>query len=478
MGSSSFVVILTGVVKNKVLALIIGPAGLGLVGLYLSIISVVATISGMGINGSGVRHIAAAVSENDNEKLSITCTAVRISSFVFGLVGAISLIVFREQVSVLAIGKSGYGAVVAWLGLGVLATNVSNAQISLLNGLRKLGDLARINVTGALLGLPIACIAVLLWKTNGVIAALVGGNLATLTASWWFYNKSEIPKVKIGRNWNLVLVQLRELLGLGTVLMLSALMTASVQFCVRAYLSQTMGIEATGHFQASWSISMLYLGFVLNAMATDFYPRLSMVAKDSSETNNLVNEQMEVALLLTGPVILGMLSFTPQIISILYSKAFYETTSILRWQILGDLFKVACWPMGFILLAHGRSALFFAAELTWNLAYLSIIYMGLGIWGVNITGIAFLVAYILLFCVNWVIVHRLTRFRFTRYNLRLLLMYVLCSIIVYCFADTNNVMFFAMSLLITLALGVYSIRRLCNSVGPLPWKKAKATNCF
>jgi PST family polysaccharide transporter len=31
---------------------------------------------------------------------------------------------------------------------------------------------------------------------------------------------------------------------------------------------------------------------------------------------------------------------------------------VLRWQILGDILKVASWPMSFILLAQGRGAFY------------------------------------------------------------------------------------------------------------------------
>lgn len=471
MGSSSVVAIIAGIAKNKVIALILGPTGIGLFGLFMAVLTTAGTLAGMGLSNSGIRQIAAANSDKDAGKLALTRKALWTASLLLGFLGAFALFFLREPVARLAIGKEGYGLTVAWLGLGVWATIISGSQTALLNGLRRLGDLARINVMGSLVGLPVACLAVWFWNEDGVVVALVSGTLTTLVASWWFARKIEVPVVYIKIYWKDLLAPMRMLFSLGTVFMLSSLMTVSVQFLVRVILTRDMGMEATGHFQAAWSISMLYLGFVLSAMGTDYYPRLSGVSQDHQATNVMVNEQTEVALLLTGPIILGMLTLTPQVVNLLYSSAFTESISVLRWQILGDLFKVASWPMGFILLAQGRSRLFFVAEFTWNATYLGLIYFGLHYWGIDSTGIAFLLAYILLFFVNWLIVYRLTRFTFTLQNIWLLLLFIVSAVLVFVCRLSSGVVPLIFGLMTTFAVGGYSIHRIFHSLGGLPWKK-------
>lgn len=470
MGSSSVVTIMAGIVKNKVIALLMGPTGIGLFGLLLAVLTTTSTIAGMGLSNSGIRQIAAVNAGEDCERLAIMRKALWSASFLLGFLGALVLVLFREPVSRLAVGKEGYGMTIAWLGLGVWAITVSGAQTAILNGLRRIGDLARINVIGALVGLPVSCLAVWLWGENGVVVAVVSGTFTTLGASWWFYRK--IPSMPVSASWRELLPHQKQLFSLGAVFMFSTLMTVSVQFLVRIILTRTMGMEATGHFQAAWSISMLYLGFVLGAMGTDYYPRLSAVAQDHQATNAMVNEQTEVALLLTGPVILAMLTFSPQIVSLLYSSSFKETTSILRWQILGDLFKVASWPMGFIMLAQGRSRMFFLAELSWNLSYLGLIFFGLRFWGLESTGIAFLLAYILLFGVNWLLVRRITRFAITRHNWLLILLLVVSASVVFFARLSGGVASLLLGVTITLAVGSYAAFRIFYSLGGFPWRKS------
>ena len=77
---------------------------------------------------------------------------------------------------------------------------------------------------------------------------------------------------------------------------------------------------------------MTYIGFVLQAMSVDYYPRLAAAIADHDAVNRMVNEQTEVALLLAGPVLLAMLGLAPWVIDVLYSPQFSEAAAILRWH--------------------------------------------------------------------------------------------------------------------------------------------------
>ena len=104
----------------------------------------------------------------------------------------------------------------------------------------------------------------------------------------------------------------------------------------------------------------LYVGFILQAMAADFYPRLTASAHDNPMCNRLVNEQTQVGFFLAGPGVLATLTFTPIVIGLFYSAKFLAAVAVLRWICLGTTLQVITWPMGFIIVAKGKQALFFA----------------------------------------------------------------------------------------------------------------------
>ena len=69
IGGSQVANIGIGIVRTKVMAMLLGPAGFGLFGLYGSITSLTQSIAGMGINSSGVRQIAEAVGSGDTGRI-------------------------------------------------------------------------------------------------------------------------------------------------------------------------------------------------------------------------------------------------------------------------------------------------------------------------------------------------------------------------------------------------------------------------
>ena len=249
------------------------------------------------------------------------------------------------------------------------------------------------------------------------------------------------------------------LFNLGFVFMLTALMTVATQLAIRVMVTRELGIEATGHFQAAWNISVLYLGIVLGAMGADYFPRLTGVAGDVPASNKAMNEQAEVALLLSGPIILAMLTLTPWIVALLYSQAFLDTNAVLRWQVLGDIFKVASWSLAFLFLAQARRAVFFLAELAGNLVYLACVRYGLAVWGLEATGIGFLICYVFYFFLVWMLARKLNHFVWGKRTFRLLAAVACCGFLLFFLRSFHAAVFFPVGLALTLTLGAYSFRR-------------------
>src|ERR1700757_2427043 len=77
VGGSSAMNIAIGIVRTKAVAMLLGPAGFGLFGLYGSIANLAQSIAGLGINSSGVREIAEAVGSEDVERIARTTAVLR-----------------------------------------------------------------------------------------------------------------------------------------------------------------------------------------------------------------------------------------------------------------------------------------------------------------------------------------------------------------------------------------------------------------
>jgi PST family polysaccharide transporter len=214
------------------------------------------------------------------------------------------------------------------------------------------------------------------------------------------------------------------LLKLGVVFMASAVMMMGAAYAIRILVTREIGIEAAGLYQSAWAVGGLYVGLILQAMGADFYPRLTAVAHDNAECNRVVNEQAHVSLLLAGPGVLATIILAPLIISVLYTAEFKGAVSLLRWLCLGISLRVISWPLGFILVAKGDRRKFLLSESAWTLVYVSLAVVCVHSFGLDGAGMAFFGAYALHIMLNYWLVRRASRFRWSVENVRAAIWYL------------------------------------------------------
>jgi enterobacterial common antigen flippase len=417
IGGAAALGVVIRVIRSKGLALLLGPAGVGVEVLYNSIVQLSQTISSLGVNSSGVRQIAAAVGSNERHLLNRTVWILRRTSIVLGALGALLLFLFRKPICILTFGSDARAGAVGVLSVTVLFGAISAGQTALLQGLRRIGDLARVQVLGASAGTLFSIPIVWMWGVQGIPAYLVIVSGFNLLVSWGYARKTSIDRVTVPLKD--VRPEVAKLLGLGIALLSSSFMSLAALYALRVIVSRRLGMDAVGHFQAASTLSIVYASFVFQAMGADFYPRLSSVVADDAECNKLVNEQTEVSLLLTIPGIVGTIAMAPLIIHVFYSPKFAPAAEILVWQGAGVLLQVSSNAMAFVLVAKGRAATHFVSEaIAWS-AYVFFALLGLKWFGLPGLGLGFLAMYALFWFMVYLLVHRLTGFRWSSRNVRL-----------------------------------------------------------
>jgi PST family polysaccharide transporter len=256
------------------------------------------------------------------------------------------------------------------------------------------------------------------------------------------------------------------LLKLGFAFMASGLMMAGATYAVRVLVLRKVGFEAAGLYQSAWTLGGLYVGFILDAMGADFYPRLTAVARDDAACNRMVNEQAQVSLLMAAAGVMATLTFSPLVITLFYSPKFYEAADVLRWLCLGMTLRIISWPLGFILLAKGAQTIFFWSGLAWTAIYLVLSLVCVTFFGLIGVGIAFFGSYVFHTLINYFIVRRLSDFHWSTANKRIGLLVV--SLIgavfggFYVLPSLWATMFGTLAVIFTC---IYSIRALLNLAG-------------
>jgi len=405
-----------GVVRNKALAVFLGPVGYGLFGVFGSLVSLVQCIAGLGVSSSGVRQIAHVASTGSERQIASTVTVLRRVSILLGLLGAAMLIGLSRPIAVLTFGGPQHTAAICFLAAAVFLQIISNGQAALIRGLRRIRDLATINVLGTLFGTIVAISVVYVFRDNGVVLAIVGNALTGLAVSWWFSRKVRIGAK--GLTFADSRSQVASLLKLGMALMASGLMTLGMAYLVRLMLLRMTGSEATGYYQSAWTLGGLYVGFILEAMVADYYPRLTAHAENNHACNRLANEQTLVGLLLAGPGVLATITMAPILIKVFYSVQFLTAVGVLRWLCLGTTLQVITWPMSYILIAKGKQGLFFGTELAWGAVSLVLSWSCIKWCGLAGAGMAFVGSYLFYGIMLFTILKRLTGFQWFWMNVR------------------------------------------------------------
>jgi enterobacterial common antigen flippase len=469
IGGSSILSICFRIVRTKAIAVFLGPTGVGLLGVFDSISELTRTIAGLGINTSGVRQIAEAVGTGDASHLARTVKTLRRVALYSGAAGALLLLLFSRPIAEFTFGNHQQAGAVALLALAVFFGDVSQGQAALVQGMRRIADLARINVLGAFYGTIFSIPIIYFYREQGLVPSLVCVAAMGILTSWWYARKIQVARVSL--TWRETFSQTSALLKLGVVLMLSGLMTMGTMYLVRIILLRSewaapmTGIEAAGFYQAAWGFGGLYIGFIVQAMGADFYPRLTAVANDHAQCTRLVNEQAEVGLLLAVPGVLATLTFAPAVLQLFYSDKFGPAVEILRWICLGMVLRVASWPMGFVLLAKDARKIFFWVEFTSNLIYLAFIWIGMKNFGLRGTGIAFFGLYTVTSTGLYFITRHLSGFVWSAANRKLALCFApLLAIVFVSWYILPRPVMLVLGGVVTCFTGVFSLKILCTLV--------------
>ena len=415
LGGSSVANVLASGVKAKVVAVVLGPQGVGTIGLLGTLMSTFAAVAGFALIGTGVRQVAIARSRNDDRLLVSLNRALWSMPLLLGGITATLLFVFRTDIARLALGDPRYAAVVGCLAVGVVASALAEGQLAWVSGFQRPFDVARASALGSIAAAVAGCLAVLWLRYElAIVVVVIALPLSSLAASWWYARRVKPSGA------GAALAELRPLLAplfvLGFALMLRVVIDAATQFAVRWRIQQELGLEHVGFFQAAWGISVLYLSFLYGALWIHYFPKMSETLSDRERLVSLMNEQTRIALLLGGPIIFWVYAFAPHVVSLLYTDAFVESANVLRWIVLGDLFKIPAWTIGFVLMAQNRGGLFLAKEASWNVLFFGILSLTLASHGLAFAGIAYFVSQALVLFAFWIIVRRAMTFRLSGSN--------------------------------------------------------------
>ena len=427
--------ILIQIIKSKFVAVLLGPAGVGIMGLYQSGLQLVQQISSMGLAQSAVRDVSEANGSNDLQRIAKTVTVVRKLVWFTGLLGLIIVACCSPLLSKASFGNYDYTIPFIILSITLLLDQLNAGQRVVLQGMRQLKDLAKCTAFGVTFGL-ITSVPLYYWLgIDGIIPTLILNSVCSLALSWLYSRKMKIEKVQVTPKQTFE--QGKQMLIMGISMSISGIFASVVSYAIRGFIRGNGGVEQVGLFQAGFVIMTTYVGMVMNAIATDYYPRLAAINKDNAKCREAVSQQGEVAVMILAPMLTFCLVFMPFVLKILYSNSFLAANEYISWACLGMMLRLAAWVISYLFVAKAESKLFLKIELSANVYYLVFSLLGYKYLGLIGLGLAFALEYVVYFLQCYFIARKRYEFRFSDsfikcYGIQLLLV-VTCLAVVMLF---------------------------------------------
>lgn len=425
-GGVKVIQIFLNLLRGKVIALLLGPNGVGLNSLFMSPITMISNVTSLGLNFSAVRDIAKANESDDIDKLSIIIKIFKRWIFATALIGMLFVVVFSKILSSYTFKNSDYTISFVLLSFVIFFGALTSGNASILQGTRNLKSYAMQSLAGSFVALIVSAPLYYFYGLKAIVPALVISSIVTFLYSVYYVSRVNVvdTSVSIRESYR----GGSEMLKLGIAMMLATSIGSAVHYFINTFISSFGSIADLGFYQAGMSITSQSVGLVFSAMAIDYYPRLAAVSEDNNKIREMANQQGVITMLIAAPVLASVIIFTPLVISILLSNDFLIIIDFIRLLSLGMIFKTASYSIGAISFAKGDKKVFFFLEgIYTNASTLLFTIIGYKLNG--LMGLA--VGYLLMHFIYFIIINIVTYVKYDFYISReLMKILAICILLV------------------------------------------------
>ncbi|SHG09620.1 Peptidoglycan biosynthesis protein MviN/MurJ, putative lipid II flippase [Flavobacterium micromati] len=418
-GFSQVLRILVGLVGSKFIAVFLGTTGIGIIGILQNTLAIISSITSFGINISGVRMVAIAHSNRNQEEFSKTIIVLRRWSIASGILGVLICFFLAKPLSIWTFGSTEYVNWFLVLSINFIFSSLAVEKMVILQATRSMKAIAISSVIYAISVTAVSIPIYYYFRLDGIVAVLILTTILNYLINWFFAKKIETIPVQISVSETVL--RGVEMIQLGLLLSVNVIIGHFISYLLALYFNfQNESNTVLGLYVVSSTLLVTYTGMIFTAMSTDFYPRLTNAQDDNLQVKSMVNDQIEIGLILITPLIIGFYFLAPFIIKLLYSKEFLDVVLILKFALLAVIIKAIMWPLAFIILAKGEKKLYLQQEIfshLLNITLTILLYEYLDLLGI---GLATLLNYILYSCYVYRVVKNKFQFSFRKNTLEII----------------------------------------------------------
>lgn len=453
-GSTQIMQVIITIIRSKLIAIILGPTGMGTYFIFQSISSTIGQISSLGINQSAIRNISQAHQHRIKENNVI----ITFYSLVWltSIIGFLITLIGAPYISAFAFGTYKEMGWILLLSFGILFNGLSQGKITILQGTRQLKKLSKVSLYSTICSLIISIPLYYYNKANGIVPSIIIGMIIT-----YFITSLNSPKIKFNTIKTHFFTNIKNglpIIKLGLSLMVSGCILTLNSLILNVFINNYGNLNDVGYFQSAFNIINQCLAIVIAVLAADYYPKISAIHTKTDELSNVIKQQIELTTLIITPISIGLIIFANYIIRILLSSSFTEVISILQWMSIALIFRCLWIIMSYIILAKGSQYLFlFFDGIIGNGVSLLMNIAAYSIWGINAIGISFAISSIM--CTSVIILSVCKKYNLKIKNIKFIFLETALIVLSFYFTSISSFYISIVLFIISLFISFYILNK-------------------
>jgi len=456
-GGVQVVGVLCSIVRTKLVALWIGPVGVGLFAIFNNALEMLNTATNLGIRSSSVRDIAQARERGEQSHVARVIAVVRRWSLWLALGGALLTLLLAPVLSRITFGDESHLWGFVALSVAVLLMAITNGEAAVLQGTARLRRLAAATMWGTIGGLVVSIPLFYSLRERSVVPSIVAYAAAVALAAIILRSR-EYPAVKVDARTTARMGT--NFVKLGIAMTIGSFVTILATYIFNAWLQHQGGTQQVGFYQAGFTLVNKYTGLILAALGMEYYPRLSAVASSKMRLRVYVSQEINVAMAVMAPVVAAFVLLREPIVWLLYSSEFNVIFSLISWGMVGTVFRSLSWSIAFVILARGDGRTYVVTESLSAATGLALNIVGYHYWGLTGLGISYALWYILYTLIVGVVYYHRYHLSLSRPCLAAVAWTTLVALVAVLAMEHSHPIVAAITLVIALAVTLWQLRRL------------------
>lgn len=360
-----------GFAITKVVAVYGGPSGVALLGQLQSIVTTLNGIMNAPIGNGVVRYTA----ENYENGIEYCVPWWRAGvQFAIGLyiIALILLAFFSKELAGVFLSGVGNSWLVMVAGLLLPFTAIGTFINSVINGTKDYKKYVLVGGISTLFSFFVMVVLIYWGGLQGALLAvciqyaLVGlFSVIFVFRQKWFRVSNFLGRVSR--------VEISGISSYITMAVVSAIALPTSLLLIRNEMTAELGWVITGHWQAVWRISEVYLSVLTLTLSIYYLPRLSSL-KDKSDFLKEVHFTSRVMFFLSAFLAFSVYLLRDYIILFLYSPEFLSARGLFFLQLIGDCLKLNNWVYSYPMLARGLTKWYIFLEIFFSMVFFLFAY--------------------------------------------------------------------------------------------------------